>query len=291
MDNHPQRIRVTANGLGFAALTWGDPTAPLALCLHGYPDTAWTWRHLGPHLAEAGWRVVAPFSRGYAPSDLAPDDDYSAGSLGKDAIALRDALGGDERAVLIGHDWGGAAAHYVTAKAPGHFRRVVALAIPPMAAALDPLRSFKTLPLFGRQVRQFWYMGLNQIPIIAEGAQDVVIPKLWADWSPGFDASEELPRVFEALSGPGRRRAAVRYYRSVLHAEGFADAFRVKPVQPVLFLHGLQDGCISPELSRRKLDLLATGSRSEYIEGAGHFLQLEQPEIVNRLVTEWVSTG
>ena len=68
------------------------------------PDTAWTWRHLGPYLAERGHRVVAPFLRGYAPSGLA--DSYHVGALMADAVALHAELGGDERTVLVGHDWG-----------------------------------------------------------------------------------------------------------------------------------------------------------------------------------------
>src|SRR4051812_50219090 len=103
---NPERFGVRANGIEFGVLAWGDPNGPLALCLHGFPDTPWTWRELGPHLAERGWRVVAPFTRGYAPTELAPDDDYSAAALAQDAIALHAALKGDDRAALIGHDWG-----------------------------------------------------------------------------------------------------------------------------------------------------------------------------------------
>ena len=67
-----EQLRIDANGLTFAALAWGEPDATLALLVHGYPDTAHTWRHLGPELAEMGYRAVAPFTRGYAPTDLAP---------------------------------------------------------------------------------------------------------------------------------------------------------------------------------------------------------------------------
>jgi hypothetical protein len=64
----PAHLSVSASGVRFGALAWGDPGAPLALLVHGYPDTAWTWRHVRPHLAERGWRAVAPFTRGYAPT-------------------------------------------------------------------------------------------------------------------------------------------------------------------------------------------------------------------------------
>lgn len=98
-----RRGSVEANGIEFAFITAGE--GPLALCLHGFPDSAHTWRHLLPALADAGFRAVAPFARGYAPTSLAADHDYQLGALVADAVALHTALDGDERAVIIGHDW------------------------------------------------------------------------------------------------------------------------------------------------------------------------------------------
>src|SRR3954468_22339554 len=95
--NEPRRRDVRASGMYFACLEWGTPDAPLALMLHGYPDTAHTWRHLGPYLAQRGWRAVAPFMRGYAPTDLAPDGAYQMGAIARDANDLHAALGGDDR--------------------------------------------------------------------------------------------------------------------------------------------------------------------------------------------------
>ena len=88
---------ITANGLEFACLTDGPADGPLALCLHGFPDTAHTWRYLLPELAAAGFRAVAPFLRGYAPSPVPADGHYQIGALVRDANALHDALGGDLR--------------------------------------------------------------------------------------------------------------------------------------------------------------------------------------------------
>src|SRR5262245_60103212 len=96
--------RVAVNEVELTYLERGS--GPLALCLHGFPDSAHTWRHLLPMLADAGYRAVAPFLRGYAPSTVSPDDRYQVGVLGLDAIALHDALGGDGDAAIIGHDWG-----------------------------------------------------------------------------------------------------------------------------------------------------------------------------------------
>src|SRR5881398_2699652 len=93
---------VEANGLTFGYLETGDPDGPLALCLHGFPDSADTWRHLLPALAGAGFRAVAPFMRGYAPTAIPADGAYHLGALVADAVALHEVLGGDGNAVLIG---------------------------------------------------------------------------------------------------------------------------------------------------------------------------------------------
>jgi pimeloyl-ACP methyl ester carboxylesterase len=124
---------VRANGLQFGVLEAGS--GPLALCLHGFPDAAHTWRHLLPALAGAGFHAVAPFMRGYAPTAVPADGAYHLSALVADAVALHEVLGGDANAVLIGHDWGAEAAYGAAAFAPGRWRRLVTLAVPP--AALD----------------------------------------------------------------------------------------------------------------------------------------------------------
>src|SRR6187402_33838 len=86
--------RVEANGVDFAYLHTGPDDGPLALCLHGFPDSAHTWRHLLPALASAGYHAVAPFMRGYAPTAVPADGRYQTGALATDAIALHEALGG-----------------------------------------------------------------------------------------------------------------------------------------------------------------------------------------------------
>src|SRR5713101_7410361 len=101
----PLRVRtVRANEIEFALIEAGS--GPLALCLHGFPDTAHTWRHLLPRLADAGFHAVAPFLRGYAPTSVPEEGHYDTGTLALDACELHQALGGTEDAVIIGHDWG-----------------------------------------------------------------------------------------------------------------------------------------------------------------------------------------
>jgi pimeloyl-ACP methyl ester carboxylesterase len=273
----------------FGALAWGSPDAPLALLVHGYPDTAWTWRRLGPLLAARGWRAVAPFTRGYRPTDLAPDDRYLIADQADDILGLHTALGGDQRAALVGHDWGAAALWAVTAKEPSRFDRYVALAVPPTPALVKPFTSPGTLALAARQMRMSWYFLYNQLPGSERGL-DQVIPKLWSDWSPGYDAAEDLRRVFESLDGPGRRRAALRYYRNNLQ-RGLVATFTISAGAPVLYLHGEQDGCMQVEIGELAAGLLPAGSRFERVADAGHFLHLEQPAEVGGLIADWLDAG
>ena len=128
----PTEGRVVANDVDFAYLEEGS--GPLALCLHGFPDSAWTYRHLLPALADAGFRAVAPFMRGYAPTAVPADGRYQTGVLGLDACALHEALGGDGDAVIIGHDWGAMATYTAANHEPERWRRVVAMAVPPAGA-------------------------------------------------------------------------------------------------------------------------------------------------------------
>ena len=95
MTQQIQHNQIEANGINFSYLECGS--GPIALCIHGFPDSAYTWRYLMPELAQAGFRAIAPFTRGYAPTSLAPDDCYQTGARAADVNALHEALGGDEK--------------------------------------------------------------------------------------------------------------------------------------------------------------------------------------------------
>ena len=283
--------RVTAGDVDFAYLEAGS--GPLALCLHGFPDSAWTWRHLLPALAEHGFRAVAPFMRGYAPTAIPADGRYQTAALGLDACALHEALGGDGDAAIIGHDWGAMATYVAANHEPERWRRVVTMAVPPAGAVASGFMTYA-------QLKRSWYMFFFQHALsdVVVGMGDLAfIDGLWADWSPGYDATEDLPLVKDALRDPANLAAALGYYRATLGNVGVdpaLDAVQAKgaevPSQPTLYVHGRDDGCMGIEVAEGARALLTSeGSRMAVVDDAGHFLQLEQPELVNGLVAQFLA--
>ena len=281
---------VTANEVDFVYLEAG--AGPLALCLHGFPDSAWTYRFLLPALAGAGYRAVAPFMRGYAPTAVPADGRYQTAALALDACALHEALGGDGDAVIIGHDWGAIATYTAANHEPDRWRRVVTMAVPPSGAVGAGFLQY-------RQLKMSWYMFFFQ-----HGLADVVVPMddlafidgLWADWSPGYDGTEDLVHVKAALRDPANLAAALGYYRATLGGVGIdpdLDAVQAAgsnvTAQPTLYLHGRTDGCMSVELAETAPAFLTSeGSRLEIVDGAGHFLHVEKPTEVNQLILDFV---
>jgi pimeloyl-ACP methyl ester carboxylesterase len=297
----PLHTRVVhANDLEFVILEAGPAHGPLALCLHGFPDSARTWRHLLPRMADAGFHAVAPFMRGYAPTGIPADGAYSVGALAADAHVLHEVLGGGADAVLIGHDWGAEAAYAAAAFAPGRWRRLVTLAVPP--ASLDPV-------LFSdyEQLKRFFYLFMFRDPTgfadaIVAAHKMAFLDQLWREWSPGYDATQDLANVKECLREPAHLAAAIGYYRAESDRSGYpseetgsiqwlirSETHVGQAPQPTLYLHGADDGCISVELARRAEPLLSSGSRMVVIEAAGHFLHLEKPGETGEHILGWIT--
>ncbi len=284
---------MSANGVEFAYLCEGPADGPLALCLHGFPDTAHTWRYLLPRLADTGYHAVAPYLRGYSPSSIPGDGRYDQGTLALDACALHEALGGTDDAVLIGHDWGALAAYGALAYQPGRWRKGVTAAVAPIASTGDRFFSFD-------QLQRSWYVFLFQLPFAEYAvARDgyAFIDRLWAAWSPGYDGTWDAAQVKKALATPEHLAAAIGYYRAMFApppedpgaAAALAAAATVAP-QPTLYLHGADDGCMGIDTVGPVTEHLAPGSEFAVVEDAGHFVVVERPEEVNERILDFLST-
>jgi len=285
---------VKANGLDFHYLEAGQ--GPLALCLHGFPDSAYTYRYLLPELAKSGYRAVAPFMRGYAPTSVAANGDYSTKTLAADANALHKALGGNGDAVLIAHDWGAVAAFGALAEKPSNWKRSVIEAVPPLAVFGEIAFSYAQI----KRSFYFWFFQMAVSDGIVPAGDLAFIDGLWGDWSPGYDAKEDLTNVKNCLRNPANLKAAMGYYRDLFDVKTFGtpEAMEAqggawgRPVtQPVLYLHGTNDGCIALDAGAAKKisALLGEGSKVELIPDVGHFLHVEKPELVNGKILKFLA--
>ena len=285
---------VKANGLDFHYLEAGK--GPLALCLHGFPDSPYTYRYLLPELENAGYRAVAPFMRGYAPTSVAANGDYSTKTLAADVNALHTALGGGGDAVLIAHDWGAVAAFGALAEEEKNWRRSVIEAVPPLAVFGEIAFSYEQI----KRSFYFWFFQMVVSDGIVPAGDLAFIDGLWGDWSPGYDAKEDLANVKNCLRDPANLKAAMGYYRDLFDAKTFGtpDAMNAqgaawgRPVpQPVLYLHGKNDGCIALDAgpAAKIKALIGKGSEVELVPDVGHFLHVEKPKIVNAKILKFLA--
>jgi pimeloyl-ACP methyl ester carboxylesterase len=289
METEIRRGGVAANGIEFAFLEAGE--GPLVLLLHGFPDDAWTWVAQMQALAGGGYRAVAPFMRGYPPTQLPPGGRYDAEALASDVAGLVRSLGEDS-AYVVGNDWGGIATYAAMALHPDAIRRAVLVSVGHPA-------TFPVTVLHPRQVHHifhFWFFQLGELASAAVRADDMAfVDYLWEYWSPpGHDDREHVERVKrETLAPEGRLEAALGYYPALLnlpttHPET-AERMQGTMSVPTLTIFG--DADPPRELSEGEHVHFSAGYRFELIERAGHFVHRERPEEVNRLLLDWFRSG
>jgi pimeloyl-ACP methyl ester carboxylesterase len=263
-----RRTEVHANGLRFACLEEGE--GPLVLLAHGFPDTAHSWDAVRPALAAAGFRAVSPFTRGYAPTEVPADAAYDSDTLGRDLCALVEALG-EERAILVGHDWGATAGYSAAALTPERFSLLVTIAVPHPASVIPTPRVF-----WG--VRHFFTLRRRRAADVVRRDDFAYIDELVRRWSPGWQVpADATAAVKAAFREPGSLEAALGYYRALQARVPPAQRQRIS-VPTVAFV-GEQDlfSAAAFERARRRF----TGPYELVSMPGGHFMHREHPERFN----------
>jgi pimeloyl-ACP methyl ester carboxylesterase len=283
MVEGPWRHReITANGQRFHAVEAGE--GPLVLLLHGFPQFWWSWRHVIPVLADAGFRVVAPDLRGYGASDKPPRG-YDLGTLASDVAGMIPALG-EHDAMIAGHGWGGLIAW---STAVLHRRRVRRLVTTGTAHPLAMRHAFVANP--GQQASIGWSAAAMQIPraenYLKRNNADAMmrLAKSWA--GPDWPDAETEQRMREAFQLPGVAHSSLEYYRwafrSIPRPDGlrFARAMRPPVSAPVLSLHGAIDRCVLPETAQASRKHVVGPYELKLLNGVGHFVAEEAPDVVS----------
>jgi pimeloyl-ACP methyl ester carboxylesterase len=283
--------RIRANGLDFAYVEEGD--GPLVILLHGFPDTAHSWSHQLPALAAAGYRAVAPWLRGYAPTEIPRDGFYDRATLATDIAELIRALGGGKPVHLIGQDWGASITYSVLAAFPELVRRAVVMAVPHPAQVVKSLLDAKHV----HRSFHWWFFQLPDLPERALAANDFAfIDYLWSYWtSPGYQDAAHLAEVKAMLAEPGVLEATLGYYRAMLNPrKGDPRLEKMRPdmnrpiAVPTLALCGGDD--LRAELMTDQAQYFCGEYSFKLVAGAGHFLHREKPAKVTRLILKWLGT-
>lgn len=255
-------------------------SGPPLLCLHGWPQHWWTWRHLLAELAP-DYRVICPDLRGYGWSSI-PETGYDKQQMATDVLALLDALGLD-RVGLIGHDWGGVIGFLLCLRAPDRFERYLALNTghPFVRPSLPRLA---TLWRFNYQVAQ-------ALPVLGPLLARRLVPEAFARIGAGDAWSPSTRETYLApLRQPARARAATLTYRTFLTREILpilAGRYRGQRLRvPTLFVHGDADLCLSPAFVAGG-ERHADDFRLELVPGAGHFITDEAPDLVLDRARQW----
>jgi pimeloyl-ACP methyl ester carboxylesterase len=317
-----QRRTIRTDELSMSVLEAGE--GPLVVLCHGFPELAHSWRRQLPALAEAGWRAVAPDLRGYGGTDKPEKEDaYTILNLVGDMVALVRALG-EERAVIVGHDWGAPVAWHAALLRPDVFRAVAGLSVPflPRKPGRAPIATWKALQQ--RTGGEFYMLRFAEAGSEAELDADVAgaLRRIFVAYdgatpaerrsngflkpgAPILDAfpeperlpawlSEETFAVYVEAFRSGGFGPPLRWYRNLDRNFELGAAWQGKRIEvPGLFVVGENDpvrvyaGHAEPGLK----DWIADLRGSHVLPGAGHWLQQERPEALNRLLIGFLEGG
>ena len=276
-----------ANGLSFTVDEAGEGDA-VALCLHGFPESRFSWRHQLPVLAEAGWRTVAPDLRGYGDSDKPRGRSaYALDHLVADAAALFDACGARRR-LLIGHDWGAMIAWSFALANARPLDGLVILNVPHPSVFRRALRHS-----WAQRARS-WYIAAFQLPWLPEAA--LTAGRAWgvgqAIRGMAADKAAFPPEVLDVYRDnacrPGAMTAMIDYYRANAAAfRGDAPAPVIRT--PTLMIWGEKDKALGLELTEGYGPLVADFTL-ERLPGVSHWVQQEAPAEVNARLLGWLAS-
>lgn len=273
-------MRVDNEGVGIEYEVTGDGDGRPVVLLHGFPDSGRLWRNQVPALAQAGFRVIVPDLRGYGHSDKPPEAQaYALNVLVGDVLAVM-ADAGVERAHVVGHDWGSALAWAFATFAGDRVDHLVAMSVGhPATFRSDGFEQYE----------KSWYMLLFQFAGVAEqwlSQNDWANLRAWGH-HPDIDA------VIAELQDNGSLTPGLNWYRANVPPESYLlSGLQLPPVQaPTMGVWSSGDFALTEGQMTRSAGAVAGPWRYERIDGPGHWMQLEAPDAVNRLLIDFLAAA
>jgi pimeloyl-ACP methyl ester carboxylesterase len=262
-------LQVPVGNFVFDALTAGPADGRLVVLLHGFPQTSWSWRHVIPALADAGYRVVAPDQRGYSPG-ARPEgvDAYRMPHLVGDVVAILDALGAD-RADVVGHDWGAGVAWQLADRQPDRVRTLTAVSVPHPLAFVDALRADDDQRERSQYMKLFRTEGKAEEVLLR--SEDSGLRTFFG----GTEATADVERYLSLMHEPGVLTKCLNWYR----AQDIADIEGVGPTTvPTLYVWSDGDRALGPTAAHATAGHVAAPYRFEILHGVSHWIPEEAPE-------------
>ncbi|HEX2287079.1 MAG TPA: alpha/beta hydrolase [Mycobacterium sp.] len=308
---------VETNGVQLRVIEAGERGAPVVVLAHGFPELAYSWRHQIPALAEAGFHVLAPDQRGYGGSSK-PDavEDYNIVALSSDMIGLLDDVGA-ERAAIVGHDWGAIVAWTAPLLHPDRFAGVAALSVPPIPRPqVPPTEAFRNM--FGDN---FFYILYFQEPGVADaelgrdpattmrrlmaaratgdelatvrmlspGPEGLVERLSEPDGLPDWITKDELDHYIAEFARTGFT-GPLNWYRNFDRNWELTAATPATTIAvPSLFIGGTADPVLGFTALDRYGEVVSGPYRQVMIDGAGHWIQQERPDEVNKELVSFLT--
>jgi epoxide hydrolase 4 len=282
----PTTRTINANGLTFACDEMGEGDA-VALCLHGFPESRFSWRHQLPALARAGWRAVAPDMRGYGDSSRPEEKQaYAMDHLVADAAALFDAYAARRR-LLVAHDWGALVAWTFAMRQARPLDGLIIMNVP------HPQIFGAVLSRSWRQKVRSWYVAFFQLPAIPEFGLTAfrarAVRNAFRDMAIDKSAfpADVLDHYCRNALRPGAMTAMINYYRANFNLLG-ADAAAPVIETPTLMIWGEEDKALGLELTEgygpyvRDFEL-------KRLPNVSHWVQQEAPSAVNAHMGDWLA--
>jgi len=266
---------VDSDGVKLHYVTSGK--GPLVVLLHGFPDFSYTWRDQMPALAKH-FQVVALDLRGFNKSDQPKGvENYKMDKLVGDVAAVL-AHFKQEKATIVGHDWGGAIAWRFAMQFPEKTERLVILNLPHPKGFIRELVNNRQQQESSEYARMF----------LQPGIASSISPELLVFWVKEADAR----KVYVEALGRSSMEGMLNYYNANYPKEPYKDDTVFPPVKcPVLMIYGLADPYLLPAALNDTWKWIEKDLTLVTIPKAGHFVHRDAPEFVTRTMVQWLTRG
>lgn len=272
----------------------GDPL----LLLHGFPDFWYSWRYQIPAFSDY-FQVFAPDLRGYNTSDKPKGiKNYSTTLLVQDIKGFINAIG-EQKAIIVGHDWGGAVAWNLAMMAPECVSKLIILNCPHPIPLLESFWSMKF-----QQLQKSWYVFFFQIPDVPEAMLSKNNYEFLMKMVKGSIINkqalnnEDIQRYIEAWSQPGALTASINYYRAnwnpaqlmaMTEKQQISLIRRFPKVKcPTLVLWGEKDVALDKLLTEGTQKYIDGSFKITYLPDFGHWVHMEAPDLVNKSILSFL---